>query len=191
MDKDTTIVILIVVLFVTIAFIVFTQPATTDGKINTKITFLSNVTLHNGENEEFQITDANGDEVANQNIEILFDDGSGNIQTYNIITDDNGKGYLTISGENEGDYDITINHKGNDKYNGFHIIDYITVESGYVKPAKTTNANSTASTVLYNDVNSTSNSTSGQLYYDSKYKFYYDDNRILHGGQNIGFFKTK
>ena len=39
MDKDTTIVILIVVLFVTIAFIVFTQPATTDGKINTKITF--------------------------------------------------------------------------------------------------------------------------------------------------------
>ena len=38
---------------------------------------------------------------------------------------------------------------------------------------------------MYNNGNSSS--SSAQLYYDSQYNFYYDQNGIIRGGQNNGY----
>lgn len=121
---------------------------------------------------------------------IAYDDGSGNVQNYNIVTDQNGKGYLTINGEDAGTYQITINYNGTDKYNGCNSKFSITVEetTDNVEQPEETESNSTANTVMYNEETSNSGQeyTSSQSYYDADLNVYYDSNGMVIGGQSAG-----
>ena len=99
-------------------------------------------------------------------------------------TDNEGKGYLSINGENDGDYKVIISYDGNNKYNGCTAEQTITSEDGTSTNTKNTTSNSTASTSKYN--NASSSSSNGKLYYDARYNFYYNDNGIVVGGQNNG-----
>lgn len=170
---------------------VFTQPSTTtDGKLNTQINVLSESTLHNGEQVQFELKDEKGAALSGQNVLIAYDDGSGNVQNYNIVTDQNGKGYLTINGEDAGTYQITINYNGTDKYNGCNSKFSITVEetTDNVEQPEETESNSTANTVMYNEETSNSGQeyTSSQSYYDADLNVYYDSNGMVIGGQSAG-----
>lgn len=131
---------------------------------------------------------------------ISYDDGSGNIQKYTINTDANGKGYLTISGEDSGSYDVTVDYAGNDKYNACSAKQTITVEDGTSDAEETIVENSTANTVMYNggtSSNASSDSSSNSsydpsheyvsnLYYDEDLGVYYDDFGTIHGGDMDG-----
>lgn len=199
MNRNALIVILIVVIIAAVGIFVFTQPHTTDGKMNTQINFLSQSTLKNGDQVQFELKDAQGAVIAGQQVNISYDDGSGNIQKYTVNTDANGKGYLTISGEDAGKYDVTVSFDGNDKYNGCSAKQTITIEEGTSDAQETVAENSTANTVMYNnntDTSASSNATApsqsssqssaSQSYYDADLNVYYDSNGRVIGGQSDG-----
>lgn len=193
MNKNIIIAILIVVVIAVVGAFVFSQPHTTDGKVNTQINFLSQTTLKNGDQVQFELKDAQGAAIAGQTVTISYDDGSGNIQNYTVNTDQNGKGYLTISGEDAGSYDVTVNFAGNDKYNPCTAKQKITIEDGTSDAEETVSENSTANTVMYNNGSGNSSSSSGdssgsssQSYYDADLNVYYDANGKVIGGQEPG-----
>ena len=104
--------ILVVIIVAAVGAFVFSQPTpTTNGKINTQINMLSGTSLQNGDQVQFELKDVKGSAIAGQNISIEYDDGSGYIQNYKILTDQNGKGFLNINGEDAGNYNITIKIK--------------------------------------------------------------------------------
>lgn len=145
---------------------------------------------------------------------ISYDDGSGNIQKYTINTDQDGKGFLTISGEDAGNYDVTVDYAGNDQYNGCTAKETITIKEGASDAETTISENATANTVMYNtgnsqssNSNSSSSSSSGSssgsssdstpvssngdkafsnLYYDQDLGVYYDDFGTVRGGDMDG-----
>ena len=132
MNKNIIIAILCVILVAAVGGFVLSHPQTTteDGKINTQLNFLSGDKLTNGQTVEFELKDAQGNALAGQNVTIAYDDGSGNVQNYKVITDSNGKAYLTINGEAAGNYDITVTFDGDNKYNGCSAKQTITVKEG-------------------------------------------------------------
>lgn len=183
---------IILVLVVLVGIFAFVQPHTDQGgKQNTQITFLSKETLKNGEAVEFELKDGQNP-IAGQNITIKFVEDGEN-QTYSIITDNNGKGSLVLNDEAPGSYDVTVSYNGTARYNGCSATQKITIEEGTAETSDSsstesstsepTQTNSSAGTSLYNG----NSSSQGQLYYDSQYNFYYDDNGIIRGGQNDGY----
>lgn len=185
MNKNIIIAILVVIIIAAVAAFVFTHPATTtDGKLNTQINFLSENTLKNGDQIQFELKDAKGNAVTGQIVNITY-----NNEKYSVVTDNSGKAFLTIAGEDPGKYDVTVDYNGTDKYNGCTAKTTVTVEEGTSTTAANSTANSTASTAAYNNATSTGSgqqSTSSQSYYDAELNEYYDSNGKIIGGQNAG-----
>ena len=192
MNKNIIIAILIVIIIAVVGVFVFSQPHTADGKISTQINFLSQTTLKNGDQVQFELKDAQGAVLAGQTVTISYDDGSGNVQNYTINTDQNGKGFLTINGEDAGTYTVTVNFAGNQKYNPCTAKQTITIEDGTSDAEETVSGNSTANTVMYNNNNGSSSGqaeSSGspsEAYYDAELNVYYDSNGNVIGGQDPG-----
>ena len=194
MNKNIIIAILIIIIIAVVGVFVFSQQHhAPDGKINTQINFLSQTTLKNGDQVQFELKDAQGAVIAGQTVTISYDDGSGNVQNYTINTDQNGKGYLTISGENAGKYTVTVSFDGNSKYNACTAKQTITIEDGTSDAEETVSENSTANTVMYNNDSGSSSSSSAessgsssQSYYDADLNVYYDSNGKVIGGQDPG-----
>ena len=194
MNKNIIIAILIIIIIAVVGVFVFSQQHhAPDGKINTQINFLSQTTLKNGDQVQFELKDAQGAVIAGQTVTISYDDGSGNVQNYTVNTDQNGKGYLTISGENAGKYTVTVSFAGNSKYNACTAKQTITIEDGTSDAKETVSENSTANTVMYNNNTGSSSSSSAessgsssQSYYDADLNVYYDSNGKVIGGQDPG-----
>ena len=194
MNKNIIIAILIIIIIAVVGVFVFSQQHhAPDGKINTQINFLSQTTLKNGDQVQFELKDAQGAVIAGQTVTISYADASGNVQNYTVNTDQNGKGYLTISGENAGKYTVTVSFAGNSKYSACTAKQTITIEDGTSDAKETVSENSTANTVMYNNDSGSSSSSSAessgsssQSYYDADLNVYYDSNGKVIGGQDPG-----
>lgn len=189
MNRNVILAIIAIILIAIVGYFIFAQPATTDGKLNTQIKFLGETTLKNGDQVVFELKDAKGNALSEQNISIAYDDGSGKIQNYKIISDKDGKGYLGIDGEAAGKYDITVTFNATDKYNGCSAKETITIEEGTSDSTSSTESNSTANTVMYNNVSSSSSDAKSavtQTFYDADLNVYYDINGRVIGGQSPG-----
>lgn len=210
MNKNIIIAILIILIVAVVGFTLFQPHATTteDGKLNTQLNFLSGTSIKNGDTVQFELKDATGAAISDASVKITYVH-DGTTEKYSIITNSEGKGYLVISGEDAGSYDITVDYSGNEKYNACTAKQTIKIEKESSGTAKTearqeqTESNSTANTVKYNDVDTSSKQTSNsssstdssssdgynpnkeyvsQLYYDEEYGVYYDDFGTIHGG---------
>ncbi|WP_405292792.1 Ig-like domain-containing protein [Methanobrevibacter sp.] len=197
MNRNIIIAILVVIIIAAVGFFVFSQgQPTTDGKINTQISFLSQNTLKNGEQVQFELKDAQGNPIAGELVNITYKNADKGVdEKYAVYTDNAGKGYLTINGEDAGSYDVAVDYGGNDKYAACSAKVTITVEDGTSDETPSeTNSNSSANTLQYNDQSSSDSSSSsssgssgsGQLYYDSELNVYYNANGIIVGGQDDG-----
>lgn len=215
MNKNIIIAILCVILIAAVGGFLLAQPQTTteDGKLNTQIKFLSEDSLKNGQTVEFELKDMSGNAIAGETVKILYV-ANGVNEKYSVVTDSQGHGYLVLSGEDAGSYDITINYDGNSKYNGCSAKQTLKIvdESSNDNTANTkveSPTNSTANTVMYNNVSSQSSSSSASssdsgntdntktqedpthefvanLYYDEELGVYYDDFGTIHGGDMDG-----
>lgn len=186
MNKNIIIAILAIVIIAGAAYMFFAHPA--DGKVNTEIKFVSGTSLQNGDQVQFELKDSQGNALAGQNVTISYDE-SGNVQNYTVVTDSNGKGFLTLNGEAAGNYDITVTYDGDNKYNGCSAKQTITVKEGTSDAQETTGQNATASTVMYNNNTQSAPSASSsvsQAYYDAELNVYYDANGRVIGGQSDG-----
>lgn len=195
-SRNLIIVAIFIVIVILLGIFTFAMPHDkSDGKLNTEIKFLSKDTLKSGEAIQFQLKDAKGNVLPGQNMTIEFIE-DGQTQTYSIITDYDGKGSLVLNNEQPGSYDVNVKYNGTLTYNGCSAKQTIKIEEGIAEPEPATDSNSngtssepvqsnsSAGTSLYNGGNS---SSPGELYYDSQYNFYYDQNGVIRGGQNDGY----
>ena len=187
MNRNLIIAIIVVIIIAAVGVFMFSQPQTTDGKLNTQLSFLSGTTLKNGEQIQFELKDTSGNAVAGESVIISYGEQGGDIQNYSIITDSQGKGYLALNGEAAGEYKVAVNYNGSSKYNGCSAEQTIKIEEGTSTENTETAQNSTASTVQYNNQTETqSESTVTQTYYDAELNVYYDADGNVIGGQSAG-----
>ncbi len=161
-----------------------------EAKVNTEIKMLSEKTLKNGDDLEFQLKDAKGNAIASQKVNISFE-ANGNYENYSVITDKDGKFYLVLYNEDLGDHKVIVNYTGNTTYNPCKLEETIKIVEGQSTNDKT-NSNATASTVQFDKTakNNTNNTTEVYdkeiLYYNAEYNFYYNQYGDVVGGQNDG-----
>ena len=126
-----------------------------NGKEATQINFLSNDTLQNGEQVQFELKDAGGKAVSGQTLNITYDN-----QKYSVVTDNDGKGYLSISGEDAGTYDITVDYAGSDKYDACTAKATITITDDVPDDeVSQTDGDAVATTDQYNSTSDSSDSS--------------------------------
>lgn len=190
MNKNLIIAILIIVIVGIAAFMVFSHPGTTGNKVNTQMNMLSAASLQNGDQIEFQLKDDKGNLLSGQMVEIQFSDGAGNNETFKVVTDTNGKGYLVLEDESAGSHDFTATYAGNGNYSGSTLKETITITEGDSDSDANDSYNSSTAnsdTPSNSSSNSTdSNSTDNTLNYDKESGLYYDSNGIVQGGQCDG-----
>ena len=190
MNKNLIIAILIIVIVGIAAFMVFSHPGTTGNKVNTQMNMLSAASLQNGDQIEFQLKDDKGNLLSGQMVEIQFSDGAGNNETFKVVTDTNGKGYLVLEDESAGSHDFTATYAGNGNYSGSTLKETITITEGDSDSDAGDSYNSSTAnsdTPSNSSSNSTdSNSTDNTLNYDKESGLYYDSHGIVQGGQCDG-----
>ena len=126
MDKNKIIIIaLIIVIAALLAGIFAVMPNL--NRQDTNLTLIGNSTITEGDSIEIQLTDANGNPLANQSINVTISDGNHESKYNPIITDENSTGILKLY-ESAGEYNLTISYGGNDNYKGCSIIQHITIE---------------------------------------------------------------
>ena len=76
-----------------------------EAKTNTQIKMLSEKTLKNGDDIEFQLKDAQGKAIASQKVNISFE-ANGKYENYSVMTDKDGKFYLVLTNEELGDHKV-------------------------------------------------------------------------------------
>ena len=192
MNKNIIIALIIIIVIAIVGVFAFTQ-GNNGGKIDTQINIISNATMQNGDEIQFELKDVNGNIIAGEQVNITFTNDENN-QTFTVVTDTQGKGYLLLENEAPGDRVVIVKYAGSDKYNGFEAQKSITIEEGAsdstpsasnnessVSTQQNTNQNSTSSSD-----SSSSSSSNSNLHYDSEYNFYYDDNGVIRGGQSDG-----
>jgi len=190
MNKNTLIVILIVIVLAVLGALIFSQ---VNSNVDTQINFISPTALNNGENVTFELKDAQGNALANENINIEYVN-DGQSQNFTITTDNQGRGYLTIENEESGTRQVTVSFAGHDKYNPCNATQTITIgdTTSDVSASQDTsqNSQSTSSQPSSSDNSSSSSSSSSssnsELNYDSDLNIYYDNNGVIKGGQNDG-----
>lgn len=182
--KNILIVILIIIVLAILGTVVFSQ---INSDIDTQISFLSGTALNSGDNVTFDLKDAQGNPLANKNVNIKYTKDN-QTQTFTITTDSQGRGYLTLEGEEVGICTVIVNFEGDEKYNPSSATQSITIGEVTVESAgQDTNYDSSSSTTSSSDSNSDdSSSSSDELNYDSDLNLYYDNNGVIKGGQNDG-----
>ena len=165
MKRKIIIALIIIVLIVLGGLIVFSSGIKSDTQIN----FLSNTSLKNGDQVEFELKDAQGDVLSNQNITITFE-GNGQKQSFTITTDSQGRGGLLLNEQADGNYSISVKYDGDEKHNGCTANQAITIGDA----SKSSDYSETASN--YTD-SSTSKSNNEQNS---------NSNNIIQSGQNEG-----
>ena len=183
MNKNMIFAVIIILIIAVVGVFALTQFNSNGGKLNTQINFLSNNTLKNGESVEMQLVDTQGNPISNQTLNISYVHG-GNSQNYSVITDNDGKVFLVLSNEDEGNCEVNVTYGGDDKYNGCSAKQTITIQGSSQISAQNSTAN-TGSTIKTSNNNSSSQQS--KLSYDSELNVYYDSQGIVRGGQSDGY----
>ncbi|WP_407376774.1 hypothetical protein [Methanobrevibacter sp.] len=186
MNRKIIIALIVIVLIVLVGLVSFSQGI----KVDTQINFLSNTSLQNGDSVEFELVDAQGNKLSDQQIDIKFETSEG-VQNFTIKTDSQGKGSLVLNDQNDGNYTITVTYAGDNDHNNCSAREIITigdVTSATASDAggQTSSYTSDSSAAQTTDSSSSAQSSSSDLSYDSDLNVYYDSNGVIHGGQNDG-----
>lgn len=177
MYKKILIVLIIIVLLVLGGLIAFTNSNGNEIS-DTRINFLGNKTLKNGDSIEFELTDLKGNSIANQDLKITFAPSEGEAQNFTITTDSQGKGALVVNEQADGNYTVTVTYAGSENYKGCSASQTFKIGEA--------NTEHTNSTYTASQSSGQSSGSSSDLSYDSELNVHYDSNGIIRGGQNDG-----
>lgn len=186
MNKNIIIAILVVIIIGAAAFMVFSQQNSAN-KIDTEFDVITDNTLSNGDQIQFVLKEKNGSAIAGEKVKIGFTDGAGNLETYEVTTDSNGKGALVLENEDVGSHNLTLAYDGNDKYNECSLTLTINVEDESddsqdpISDANTANSNDPSSS------NNTLPDNPQHWNYDNETgEYYLDDGTIVGDSQQAG-----
>lgn len=190
MNRNLLIAIIVIIIIAIVGAFVLTNNGN-GGKLNTQITISDQATFKNGDQVQFELKDQNDNVISGEQVNITYA-GDEN-QTFTVVTDTNGRGYLLIENQPAGKYVVVVKYAGSDKYNGFEAQKSIVIEEGTSDSASSTDSSSdsaASTSTQQQSENQTStgsqSSSSSNLNYDSELNVYYDNDGIIRGGQNDG-----
>ncbi len=179
MNKNIIIAILVVVIIAAAAALFFAHPS---DKLETQLNFVSDDTLQNGEQIQIQLNDSQGKALSGKTVNVTFND-----EKYSVTTDQNGKVYITISGEDPGSYDVVADFAGDDKYNACTAKATVTLTDDQADDeVEQTDVESTANTYTNGTDNNNGTDPTGGWTYNSEYGVWVDANGIVRSGQGDG-----
>ena len=146
MDKNLTIIALIVVILVLMMGILFAMPNL--SKTGSKLEIMGSDTLNEGDVLQIKLTDSNGTALANQTVNITINDKDKTSEYNSVITNDEGVGELKFE-KGPGEYDVTVSFEGNGRYNGCNVTKKITVNNEEVVEEQTTQRSTQSSSLPY------------------------------------------
>ena len=142
MEKNKIIIlVLIAIIAALLVGIVAMMPNIT--KQDTKLQFEGNSTLTQGDSIKIKLTDSNGTVIANQTVNVTITDKDNSSDYHSVVTNDKGIATLKLD-KTPGNYKISINYNGNDKYEGCNASKNVNVEEKVVEaqPASTSSSSS-------------------------------------------------
>lgn len=175
MDRKIIIALIIIVLVALVGLVSFSSSIKTDSEIN----FLTGISMKNGDQIQFELKDAQGNAIANQEIKITFS-GVNETQNFTITTDENGKGALILKDENSGNYSISVSFDGDDKHNGCSANQKIIIKDG-TSESSADNYTYADSSTEYGSDNSYSSTSSDSSNSESS-----EESDVIQSGQNKG-----
>lgn len=186
MNKNIIIAILVIVIIGIAAFVMFSQhaPTLTTNKTDTEFSILTDNTLSNDEKVIFKLSEKNGSTIAGEKVKIGLGDKSGNVETFEVVTDSEGKGALVLEKESSGKHNLTLTYDGNEKYNGCSINLGITIDDDSSDDSDSSDNVSKENTVSSDDQPISNPSTPDNpehWNYDSETGQYYNDDGIIVG----------
>lgn len=184
MNKNVIIAILIVIIVAAGAAIFLGHSS--GGKVETQINFLNKGTIQNGEQVTFELKDANGNPIAGETVKLTYNTN----EKYSVVTDNDGKGHLFISGEDDGKYDIVADYAGNDKYSPCTAKTTINITADAPdNEATQTSGNSVANTDDNNNNgggNGSNPNSGSNRYFIPQYEIWVEDGVVVDGPIGIG-----
>lgn len=184
MNRKLIIALIIIILIILGGLIVFSHG---DTKSDTQINFLTGNNLKAGDQIQFELKDAQGNSLANQELTVTFGSSNGEIQTYTLNTDSQGKGALALNNGENGNYSIVVRYNGDEKHNNCTASQTVTVGEADIENADTyTPSETTADQTTNTSASSAASQSNTDLSYDSELNVYYDSNGNIVGGQSDG-----
>lgn len=126
MDRNKLIILILIIVIMVLAAGIFS--VSFHAKEDTKLAFLSNSTIYEGDSIEIKLSDLNNTPISNQTINITVD----NNKSYSVVTDENGIGTFSIN-ESEGNHTLNCTFYGNENYEGNNTSKNITVETEVIE----------------------------------------------------------
>ena len=115
MDKNKTIILVLIVIIVILANALVAVMPNFD-KQDSQVIINSNSTVYQGDTIDIILKDSNNTPISNQTVYVNITGGNNSSFNYSIITDSQGVGKLKIN-QTEGNITVNCTFAGNDKYN--------------------------------------------------------------------------
>lgn len=113
------------------------------AKKDTQLKFKGNSTIDKGDSIKIQLTDADGNALTGQTVNITVTDKNKASDYHSVETNDKGVGTLKMDKDDEK-YTVTVIYDGNDKYNSCNATKKITI-----KEATSSSSSNTQSVYAY------------------------------------------
>ena len=124
MNKYTIIILALIIIVVALILgVVAVMPNIT--KQDTNLTIKSNSTINEGDSIKIQLTDANGNILVNQSVNVTLTDSNKTSSYYSVVT--NESGFILKLDKSAGNYTVSCIFGGDDKYKSSNVSKEITI----------------------------------------------------------------
>ena len=127
MNSRNIIISIIIIILVLGGIFVYISENTQD----TKIAFVSNTTVQNGDNLTIQLKGLYKNAIPDQEINLKILDDSGWAHKYNVTTNETGEGSIQILGFDNGNYTLHADYNGTLFLKESHQRFPFTIDDGY------------------------------------------------------------
>ena len=127
MEKNQIIIIALIVVIVALLVGMAAMLMPNMAKKDTQLKFKGNSTIDKGDSIKIQLTDADGNALAGQTVNVTVTNKDNASDHHSVETNDKGIGTLKLDKDN-GKYTVTVIYDGNDKYNSCNATKKITIK---------------------------------------------------------------
>lgn len=145
MEKNQIIILALIVVIIALLVGMVAMMMPNMSKQDTILKFKGNSTISEGDSIKIILTDANGDAIANQKVNVTVTDKDKASDYHSVETNENGVGTLKLD-KSHGKYSVSIAYSGNDKYKGCNATKTITIKEKEEPVAETESSSSSSST---------------------------------------------
>lgn len=145
MEKNQIIILALIVLIVALLVGMVAMMMPNFAKKDSNLNFKGNSTITEGDSIQIKLTDANGNPIVGQKVNVTVTDKDKSSDYHSVETNDNGIGKLKLD-KDPGKYSVTVVYDGNGDYKGCNATKKITIEEKVEEASSSSSSSSSSST---------------------------------------------